>query len=51
MVRFGGELLFLHGFFPLSAMALGFSWRKTRGIEMMEVCADGFAEAPDMLFY
>jgi hypothetical protein len=26
------------GFFPLSAMALGFSWRrKTRGSETMEV--------------
>jgi hypothetical protein len=38
MVRlFGGELLSSHGFFPLSAMALGFSWRrKTRGSEMME---------------
>jgi hypothetical protein len=53
MVRlFSGELLSSHGFFPLSAMALGFSWRrKTRGIEMMEVCADGFAEAPERLFY
>jgi hypothetical protein len=38
MVRlFGGELLSSHGFFPLSAMALGFSWRrKMRGSEMME---------------
>jgi hypothetical protein len=28
MVRlFGGELLSSHGFFPLSAMALEFSWR------------------------
>jgi hypothetical protein len=35
---FGIGLLFSHGFFPLSAMALGFSWRrKTRGREMMEV--------------
>jgi hypothetical protein len=39
MVRlFGGGLFSSHGFFPLSAMALGFSWRKkTRGKEMMEV--------------
>jgi hypothetical protein len=34
---FGGGLFSSSGFFPLSAIALGFSWRKTRGIEMMEV--------------
>jgi hypothetical protein len=39
MVRlFGGGLFSSHGFFPLSTMALGFSWRRTtRGREMMEV--------------
>jgi hypothetical protein len=39
MVRFfDGGLFSSNGFFPLSAIALGFSWRrKTRGNEMMEV--------------
>jgi hypothetical protein len=35
---FGGGLLSSHGFVPLSAMALGFFWRrKMRGSEMLEV--------------
>jgi hypothetical protein len=47
MVRFfGGKLFSSTGCFPLSAMALGvFLWRRrTRGHEMMEVYANGFAE-------
>jgi hypothetical protein len=47
MVRFfGGKLFSSSGCFPLSAMALGvFFWkRRTRGREMMEVYANGFAE-------
>jgi hypothetical protein len=47
MVRFfDGKLLSSSGCFPLSAMALGvFFWKRmTRGIEMMEVCANGFVE-------
>jgi hypothetical protein len=46
MVRFfGGKLFSSTGCFPLSAMALGvFLWRRrTRGREMMEVYANGFA--------
>jgi hypothetical protein len=47
MVRFfSGALFSSTGCFPLSAMALGvFLWRRrTRGREMMEVYASGFAE-------
>jgi hypothetical protein len=46
MVRFfGGRLFSSHGVFPLSAMALGFFWRrKARRNEMMKVCTSGFAE-------
>jgi hypothetical protein len=47
MVRFfGGALFSSTGYFPLSAMALGvFLWRRgTKGREMMEVYASGFAE-------
>jgi hypothetical protein len=46
MVRFfDGKLFSSSGCFPLSAMALGFFWkRRTRGREMMEVYANGFAE-------
>jgi hypothetical protein len=46
MVRFfGGKLFSSSGCFPLSAMALGvFFWkRRTRGHEVMEVYANGFA--------
>jgi hypothetical protein len=42
---FGGKLFSSTGCFPLSDMALGvFLWRRTRGHEMMEVYANGFAE-------
>jgi hypothetical protein len=54
MVRFfGGALFSLTSCFPLSAMALGvFLWRRTtRGREMMEVYANGFAEYQGGLFY
>jgi hypothetical protein len=46
MVRFfGGKLFSSSGCFPLFAMALGVFWkRRTRGREMMEVYANGFAE-------
>jgi hypothetical protein len=48
MVRFfDGKLFSSHGFFPLSAMALGvFFWRRRRMRHsvMMEVCTSGFAE-------
>jgi hypothetical protein len=46
MVRFfDGGLFSSHGVFPLSAMALVVFWRrKTKGSEMMKVCASGFAE-------
>jgi hypothetical protein len=52
MVRLlGGGLFASHGFFPLSVMALGFSWkRKTRGREMMEVWTSGFAEHQRVIF-
>jgi hypothetical protein len=46
MVRFfGGKLFSSSGCFPLSAMSLGvFFWkRRTRGHEVMEVYANGFA--------
>jgi hypothetical protein len=42
---FDGKLFSSSGCFPLSAMALGFFWKRmTRGCEMMEVYANGFAE-------
>jgi hypothetical protein len=52
MVRFFGEVLpSLMGFFPLSAMVLGFSpveqWRRC---EVMEVYASGFAGYPGGYF-
>jgi hypothetical protein len=54
MVRFfDGKLFSSTGCFPLSAMASGvFFWkRRTREREMMEVYANGFAEALEGLFY
>jgi hypothetical protein len=52
MVRFfGGGLFSSSGFLPVSAIALGFSWRrKMRGREMMEVGTSGFAEHRRVIF-
>jgi hypothetical protein len=46
MVRFfDGRLFSSHGFSPCLPWPWGFFWkRRTRGSEMMEVCASGFAE-------
>jgi hypothetical protein len=42
---FDGKLFSSSGYFPLSAIALGFFLEEEdEGIEVMEVCADGFAE-------